>query len=153
MKKFLVFILVTLLISCNKVSLVTEETFHGTIDGKMVELFTLKNSNGVIAQFTNYGGRWISMWVPDKNGKMGDVILGFDNPISFQKAHEPYHGAITGRVCGRINKGVFSLNGDSIRLANNDLFGKPVKNHLHGGINGFHKQIWSGKTGRDKDEN
>ena len=153
MKKFLVFILVTLLISCNKVSLVTEETFHGTIDGKMVELFTLKNSNGVIAQFTNYGGRWISMWVPDKNGKMGDVILGFDNPISFQKAHEPYHGAITGRVCGRINKGVFSLNVDSIRLANNDLFGKPVKNHLHGGINGFHKQIWSGKTGRDKDEN
>ena len=152
MKKLLVFIVATLLISCNKVNMVTEETFHGTIDGKKVELFTLTNLNGVIAQFTNYGGRWISMWVPDKNGKPGDVILGFDNPASYQNAREPYHGAITGRVCGRINKGVFVLNEDTIRLANNDLFGNPVKNHLHGGINGFHKQMWNGKTGKDKNK-
>jgi aldose 1-epimerase len=153
MKKVSVYLFVALFVSCNKISIVTEKTFHGTIDGIKVELFTLTNSNGAIAQFTNYGGRWVSMWVPDKNGKMGDVVLGFDNPISYQNAGEPYHGAITGRVCGRIDKGVFLLHGDTIRLANNDLFGKPVKNHLHGGINGFHKQMWSGKKGMDSDEN
>ena len=154
MKKIIVFVLIILIVGCSSsVKLISNKTFHGVIDEKKVELYTLTNKNGAIAQFTNFGGRWVSMWVPDKQGVLGDVILGFDNPKSYQYAREPYHGAITGRVCGRINKGIFIINGDTIRLANNDIFGKPVKNHLHGGMKGFHKIMWNGSIGKDKDEN
>ena len=84
----------------------------------------------------------MSMWVPDKSGRMIDVVLGFDNLETYITAGEPYHGAITGRVCGRINNGKFELDGKEYVLANNDGFGKPEKNHLHGGVKGFHRQVW-----------
>jgi aldose 1-epimerase len=117
------------------------------IDGKQVNLYKLSNQKGAFAQFTNYGGRWVSMWVPDTNGKLADVLLGFDHMEGYLNAAEKYHGAITGRVCGRINRGVFELDGQTYRLANNDAFGSPVKNHLHGGINGFHKKVWDTESG------
>ncbi|MDR0845825.1 MAG: galactose mutarotase [Tannerella sp.] len=117
------------------------------IEGKQVNLYKLSNNNGVFAQFTNYGGRWVSMWAPDANGKLDDVLLGFDPIEGYLNAAEKYHGAITGRVCGRISRGVFELDGRTYRLANNDSFGSPVKNHLHGGINGFHKKVWDTETG------
>lgn len=128
------------------VELLKKENFQRTIEGKEVELYTLRNNNGCVAQFTNYGGRWLSMWVPDKNSQMADVVLGFDNLDSYLKATEKYYGAIVGRVGGRIDKGTFSLNGITYQLSNNDLFGKPVKNHLHGGLNGFSFHVWNGKT-------
>ena len=137
------------LMACNKSAIIDETTFVAGADNKDITLTTLKNENGCIAQFTNYGGRWVSMWVPDKKGKLEDVILGFPSVKGYLQAREPYHGAITGRVCGRINQGVTTLGADTIRLANNDLFGKPLKNHLHGGVEGFHKKIWKTNVGVD----
>jgi len=126
----------------SQIKLIDSTQFDSIICGKQVKIFTLRNAEGTVAQFTNFGGRWISMWVPDKDGNMTDVVLGFENLKGYINAGEPYHGAITGRVCGRINNGKFKLNGAEYILANNDGFGTPVKNHLHGGINGFHKQVW-----------
>lgn len=126
--------------------LLKEENFRSIIKGAEVKLFTLRNKNGCTAQFTNYGARWLSMWVPDKSGKRDDVILGFDNINDYLAAKEKYYGAIVGRVCGRIGKGTFELDGIKYQLATNDIFGNPVKNHLHGGFNGFSFQVWNGKT-------
>ena len=72
-------------------------------------LITLQNQNGLVAQFTNYGARWVSMWAPDRNGCMGDIVLGFDTLDGYRMAGEQYHGAIVGRVCGRISNACFRL--------------------------------------------
>lgn len=110
---------------------------------KDARLVTLKNKNGLIAQFTNYGARWVSMWVPDARGEFDDVLLGFDTLAGYINAGEKYHGAMVGRVCGRINQACFSLDGQSHHLVSNDVYGNPVKNHLHGGIKAFHNQVWT----------
>lgn len=148
---------VTLFVSsCNtakyksEIKLTRQEDFDTIIDNKQIKLFTLRNSSGCVAQFTNFGARWISMWVPDRNGQLTDVVLGFNKLKDYLAAGEPYHGAIVGRICGRINKGKFLLEGNEYTLANNDLFGTPVKNHLHGGIKGFHRQVWDGKLFKNK---
>jgi aldose 1-epimerase len=138
--------------SCNKlkhkgdIKLVRQEDFDTLINNRKIQLYTLRNTSGGIAQFTNFGVRWISMWVPDKRGRMTDVVLGFSKLKDYLNAGEPYHGAIVGRVCGRINGARFRLDGKEYTLASNDLFGTPVKNHLHGGIKGFHNQVWDGKA-------
>lgn len=128
--------------------LLRNENFQHTIENKEIGLFTLRNKNGCVAQFTNYGARWLSMWVPDKNGKWDDVVLGFENLDGYLNAREKYFGAVVGRVCGRIDKGTFSLNGYTYHLSNNDLFGKPIRNHLHGGIHGFSFQVWDADVGK-----
>jgi aldose 1-epimerase len=125
--------------------LLKEENFRQVIRGEEVKLFTLSNKNGCVAQFTNYGARWLSMWAPDKNNQWADVVLGFKSLDRYFNAKEKYYGAIVGRVCGRIDKGTFELDGIKHQLANNDLFGKPVKNHLHGGFDGFSFKVWNGK--------
>ena len=128
------------------VNLVSQKDFDTIIDGKQVHLYTLRNESGCVVQLSNFGGRWISMWVPDKTGRMTDVVLGFNNLNDYLSAGEPYHGAIVGRICGRINNAGFSLDGIEYSLASNDGFGKPEKNHLHGGIEGFHRKVWDGQT-------
>ena len=150
---FLIFILfMPFFSSCNHmkgigdIKLVRQEDFDTLLNNKKLEVYTLRNSSGCIAQFTNFGARWISMWVPDKKGQMTDVVLGFSKLKDYLSADEPYHGAIVGRICGRINDAKFWLDGKEYALASNDLFGTPVKNHLHGGIKGFHSQVWDGKT-------
>lgn len=129
--------------------LLKEENFRSVINGTEVKLFTLHNKNGCIAQFTNYGARWLCMWIPDKNGKWDDVILGFDKIDDYLAANEKYYGAVVGRVCGRIGAGQFSINGTTYSLSNNDIFGKPVKNHLHGGVKGFSFQVWNAEEARN----
>ena len=141
--------IVPLFFSCrkipvNSVNLVDASGFDTVINGGKVELYTLHNKNGCFAQFTNLGGRWVSMLVPDKSGKMTDVVLGFKTVKEYLTAGEPYHGAIVGRVCGRINDACFEMGGVTYLLAHNDGFGKPEKNHLHGGVDGFHLKIWDG---------
>lgn len=131
--------------------LLKEENFRGIINGAEVKLFTLRNKNGCVAQFTNYGARWLSMWVPDKNNEWNDVILGFDNMNDYLTATEKYYGAVVGRVCGRISGGHFSLNGITYSLSNNDVFGRPVKNHLHGGDKGFSFQVWDAELIKNKE--
>lgn len=124
--------------------LLKEENFKKTVNGREVKLFTLRNKNGYVAQFTNYGARWLSMWVPDKNNQRADVVLGFESLNEYLSAKEKYYSAIVGRVCGRIGKGAFEMDGVKYQLTNNDQFGGSVKNHLHGGFNGFSFRVWNG---------
>jgi len=105
-------------------------------DGTGVDLFTLTNSAGLIAKVASYGTIITELHVPDRTGKMGDVVLGFDNLAQYLKGH-PYFGCTVGRVANRIAKGAFTLDGKAYSLAVNN-----GPNHLHGGIVGFDKVVW-----------
>jgi aldose 1-epimerase len=108
----------------------------GETDGKNVSLFTLTNANGLIAKITNYGGIVTELRTPDRNGKLADIVLGFENLDGYLKEH-PYFGAMVGRVGNRIAKAEFELDGQTYKLAANN-----GPNHLHGGIKGFDKVVW-----------
>jgi aldose 1-epimerase len=107
-----------------------------TKDGKTVRQFTLTNPSGMKAVLISYGGILSELHVPDRNGKLGDVTLGFDNLNSYLEGH-PFFGAITGRYANRIAKGKFTLDGKEYTLATNN-----GPNHLHGGKVGFDKAVW-----------
>ena len=111
-----------------------------TKDGKPVELYTLTNKHGVVAKIATYGATLTELHVPDKNGKMGDVVLGFDNLAQYESS-SPFFGATTGRVANRIAKGQFTLNGVMYTLATNN-----GPNHLHGGIKGIDKAVWQAEA-------
>jgi len=121
--------------------------FGKTKDGKKVHLYTLKNSKGMIAKISTLGATLVELHVPDKNGKIEDVILGFDDASGYQGEGNQYFGCTTGRVCNRIAKGKFKLNGEEYTLAiNND------PNHLHGGVEkSLDKVIWKAKEFKSKD--
>ena len=102
--------------------LLSASTFSGGSPTSSAELITLRNRNGLVAQFTNYGARWVSMWTPDRNGNLSDVILGFDTIDGYLKAGERYHGAIVGRVCGRISNARFKIGKREYPLASNDAY-------------------------------
>ncbi|HWD92593.1 MAG TPA: aldose epimerase family protein [Verrucomicrobiae bacterium] len=114
---------------------ITEKPF-GTDDGVPVTLYTLHNRNGVSVSICNYGGLVTSLKVPDRNGKFGDVVLGYDNVAGYIKS-SPYFGALVGRYGNRIAKGKFTLDGQEYTLATNN-----PPNALHGGWKGFDKVIW-----------
>ena len=112
------------------------EAFRRTIDGSQVDLYTLKNSNGLEAHLTNYGGIVISLTVPDRTGKPGDVVLGYDN-LNDYIGNTPYFGALIGRYGNRIAGGRFTIDGVEYQLAQNH-----GPNALHGGRKGFDKVVW-----------
>ena len=118
---------------------VTKEGFGKTPDGQDADIYTLTNSGGAEVKITNYGGIVTSLRVPDRNGKLDDIVLGFDNLDAYLKGH-PYFGAIIGRYGNRIAKGRFTLHGLEYKLAVNN-----GENHLHGGIKGFDKVVWNAK--------
>ncbi|GAA4303655.1 aldose epimerase family protein [Compostibacter hankyongensis] len=111
--------------------------FRDTINGKATNLYVLKNHSGMQAAVTNYGGRLVSLVVPDKNGTPTDVVAGFDNVEGYVKSTEPYFGATIGRYGNRIAKGKFSLDGKSYTLFINN-----PPNALHGGKPGFQEVVW-----------
>ncbi|WP_228084986.1 aldose epimerase family protein [Mucilaginibacter sp. JRF] len=117
----------------------------GNVDGKAVSLYTLKNSNGAKVAITNYGGRIVSLCVPDREGKLTDVVLGYDSLKSYQKKGEPYFGALIGRYGNRIAKGKFTLDGKPYQLDINDGV-----NTLHGGFKGFFARVWDVKKADNK---
>jgi aldose 1-epimerase len=117
---------------------IQKETF-GQVDDQEVYLFTLKNKQGMVVKITNFGGIVTSLSVPGKDGKLVDVVLGFDSLNSYLDGH-PYFGCITGRYANRIAKGKFTLEGITYHLATNN-----GENHLHGGISGFDKKVWDAK--------
>ncbi|MCC9165782.1 aldose epimerase family protein [Pontibacter harenae] len=119
--------------------------FQQTIDGKETDLFILKNSNNVQAAITNYGGRVISMLVPDKDGNMTDVIVGFDDVASFTEGSDTFFGATIGRYGNRIANGKFKLDGQEYTLATNNN-----PNHLHGGDKGFSRVVWDANQVNDQ---
>jgi aldose 1-epimerase len=115
---------------------ITREDFGKTREGTPVDLYTLTNTKGMTVKITTYGATVTQIAVADRSGKMGDVILGFDNLAQYLGTH-PYFGAIVGRYGNRIAKGKFTLNGATYKLATND-----GPNHLHGGLKGFDKKVW-----------
>ena len=118
-------------------SSISRQPFGRTKNGVAVELFTLRNTNGVEARICSYGGTVVSLKVPDRNGQFGDVILGYNSLADYLK-DSPYFGALIGRFGNRIAKGKFMLEGKEYTLATNNY-----PNALHGGIKGFDKVVWT----------
>jgi len=118
---------------------VTKTTTSSKFQGTPVDEVTLKNSHGVELHAISYGGIITSLKVPDRAGKPGDIVLGFDKPESYwADPPPPFFGAIVGRYGNRIGKGKFTLDGKPYSLATNNGV-----NHLHGGNKGFDKVLWA----------
>ncbi len=118
---------------------ISRSVFGKTRDGAVIELYTLVNSKGMTVKIMTYGAIVTEIIVPDRRGRPGDVVLGFDNFDQYL-APNPYFGAIVGRVGNRIANARFVLNGTEYKLAAND-----GPNQLHGGLKGFDKVIWKAK--------
>jgi aldose 1-epimerase len=122
------------------ITLLKKSDFEREIDGKQVRLYTLKNKSGMISEITNYGGKVVSLWTPDRKGHYEDIVLGYPNIDDYLNSKEKYFGALIGRYGNRIANGKFALNGKEYDLAkNNEL------NHLHGGNKGFESVVWDAK--------
>jgi aldose 1-epimerase len=102
-----------------------------------IKIFTLENGKGMEVALTNYGGRVMKILVPDKEGEIGDVVLGFDTLEEYREHPDTYFGAVIGRVSNRIAKGTFELDGKMYQLEQNN-----EQNALHGGSGGFHNVVW-----------
>jgi aldose 1-epimerase len=122
--------------SANLAQSITRAEFGKLPDGRIADLYTLTNRNGLVMKVTNYGGTVTSLSVPDKNGEFADIVLGCDSLQDYFKA-TAYFGAIVGRYGNRIAKGEFILDGKTYTLAKNN-----GPNTLHGGLIGFDKMIW-----------
>jgi len=115
----------------------TRAPFGQTAAGERVEVFTLTNAHGVEVRAITYGGIIVSLRTPDRAGRLGDIALGYDSLAGYLES-SPYFGAIVGRYGNRIAGGRFTLDGTTYRLATNN-----GPNHLHGGLKGFDKVVWS----------
>ncbi|NLT76059.1 MAG: galactose mutarotase [Planctomycetes bacterium] len=116
-----------------------KESFGQTADGQEVFVYTLANSKGLRARITNYGATLVSLYVPDRNGHLEDIVLGFDDLQGYIQ-HTACMGATVGRYANRIGGAKFTLDGAEYTLAANN-----GPNHLHGGIKGFDKVVWETK--------
>jgi len=125
---------------------VTERSFGKTKDGLPVQYYKITNDNGMIVGITTYGGAITKVVVPDKFGNFGDVVLGHDNIIGYEEKND-YFGAITGRYANRIGKGQFTIDKNSYQVPINNN-----GNSLHGGIRGFDKRVWDGKSFENEDK-
>lgn len=123
---------------------ITKKPFGKTVDGKAADIFTLENSKKAAVEITNYGATIVSIKVPDKNGKVDDVVLGYDTLSEYLK-QDMHVGATIGRHANRIEGSVIEINGFEYKLTKNE-----GENQLHGGINGFDRCLWNAEI---KDEN
>jgi aldose 1-epimerase len=119
---------------------VTRDLFGTTAEGVTIDRYTLTNTNGAEATIITYGGTIVSLRVPDRHGKLDDVVLGFD-ALEAYLGDQPFFGALIGRYGNRIAAGRFQLRDVDYTLACNDGL-----NHLHGGPNGFHRAIWQAQA-------
>ncbi len=117
------------------------KNFGKTSGGEEVTLYTLENKNGMKAEFIDFGAILVSLYVPDKNGKLDDVVLGYDNVKSYETLNEPGFGSFIGRHANRIGQAKFTLNGKTFELEKND-----GNNNLHGGAPGYNKVMYQAKT-------
>jgi aldose 1-epimerase len=125
---------------------VTRAPFGALPDGTPVEVFTMTNAKGVEVRAITYGGIIVSLKVPDRSGRLDDVVLGYETVDGYVKNNSPYFGAIIGRYGNRIAGGRFTLDGTRHELARNN-----GPNHLHGGVKGFDKVIWRGEPSASAD--
>ncbi|XP_015586419.1 aldose 1-epimerase isoform X2 [Cephus cinctus] len=112
----------------------------GSVDGKEVDKYTLKNTKGVEIEVISYGATIVSVKVPGKTGTLEDVVLGFDNIEGYTSSNNPYFGATIGRVANRIGKARFSVDGVEYNLAKTN-----GENTLHGGVKGWNAYVWNAK--------
>jgi aldose 1-epimerase len=119
---------------------------YGKVDGQDVDLYTLTNKNGLVMKVTNYGAIITEFWVPDRKGKLEDIVGGYENVDGYVKA-TPYFGATVGRVANRIKNSEFKLEGKTYKLAANN-----GTHHLHGGKKGWDKVIWTAAPGGSSDD-
>ncbi|MDD3319969.1 MAG: galactose mutarotase [Paludibacter sp.] len=142
-KLFLPLMILSLIVtSCGNskknVQLLPESNFDTTLVGQKVSIFTLTNENGVTAQFTNYGARLVSLWIPDKDGKFQDIVWGYESIKDYLNATDYFAGPIVGRYGNRIGEGQFLIDGKQYQLTLNNN-----GNQLHGGADGFFTKIWT----------
>ncbi|MBV8893070.1 MAG: galactose mutarotase [Acidobacteria bacterium] len=121
-----------------------KESFGSTPDGKPVDVYTFTNAHRIEVRVINYGGIITALRVPDRNGKLDDIVLGFDNLAGYLN-NKPYFGAIIGRYANRIANGKFSLDGRDYTLAKNN-----GPNSLHGGSRGFNNVLWRADPFRNR---
>lgn len=119
--------------------------FSENIDGKAANLYTLKNESGATAYLSNFGARLVGLLVPDKDGTLTDVVLGFNKASDFNNPKEPFFGTTVGPFGNRIAKGKFTLDGETFTLPTNN-----GPNTLHGGLKGVHFANWEVKSANDK---
>jgi aldose 1-epimerase len=125
-------------------SMGTLKKFYGMAGADSVFQFTLTNNNGMLVKILNYGGTVTDIVTPDKNGKMGNVVLGFETLDGYLQTGNPYFGCLVGRYANRIANAKFTLDGKEYTLAANNN-----GNTLHGGLKGFDKVIWKVKLYTD----
>jgi aldose 1-epimerase len=118
---------------------IVKSEFGKTPDGAAVDLYTMTNRNGLVAKVTNYGAILVSLQVPDKSGRLADIVLGFDDLNSYM-TRSPMFGATVGRYANRIAGATITLDGKEYPLTKN-----AGPNHIHGGKNNFSKVIWKGQ--------
>lgn len=145
-------IIVLFVFSCNELTMcgekkmsIKKQAFGKTDDGKSVDLYTLTNAGGLKAEIITFGGIVTSLQVPDRKGNFADIVLGCDDVNDYAKK-SPYFGALIGRFGNRIAKGKFTLDGVEYTLATNNS-----PNHLHGGVKGFDKVVWTAKPMQSKE--
>lgn len=114
----------------------------GMFENKEVKLFTITNSNGLVAKITNFGAVLVSLFVPDKNGKLDDIVLGFDSLEKYLTNDVCYFGSTIGRNSNRVKNSTFNLNGITYNLDKNER----DKNNLHSGFNCYNKRLWNYST-------
>ena len=119
-------------------------SFISSPGNKQTVLHKLKNNKGLEVDVTNYGARFVTIFFPDRNNKITDVVVGFDSIEGYLTSTETYYSALVGRYANRIARGNFTLNGKQYHLSINNS-----PNHLHGGPNGFHTQVWDVKSVSD----
>ena len=146
MQKLTITLLIAALFAINiyaqKKPMITKQLFGKTADGTPVDIFTLTNAKGMEAKIMTYGGIVVSLKTPDREGRLDDVVLGFDTLDPYLKGH-PFFGALVGRYGNRIAKGRFKIDGKEYSLLVNN-----GENHLHGGKLGFDKKVWKAKSGK-----
>ena len=147
MKKIVLFALTALLLaSCGKrqVQLIDAANFNKQVDGKQVSLYTLQRGK-LTMQVTNYGGRVVALWAPDRKGNMDDVTLGYDHIDKYlNNTGERYLGAVVGRCANRIAGGSINLDGEEYQLVKNE-----GENTLHGGELGTDRVVWDVVSNND----
>ena len=118
---------------------ISKRPFGKLPDVTAVDIYTLRNRNGLQVEITNYGGAVVSLRTPDRRGRMADIVLGYDDLAGYV-ADTSYFGALVGRYANRIAGGKFTLGGVDYQLAQNNGV-----NHLHGGVRGFNKAVWQAR--------
>ncbi len=125
--------------------IVVEQPF-GTHEGKAVSTYRLSNANGLVARVTNFGARLIAMMVPDRDGALADVVLGFDDLAAYVESNSYFGVRPAAVMVTEFNRGRFVLSGRPIQVSRND-----GPNHLHGGFKGFDKQVWDAEINHAED--